>query len=162
MTFLVKVNNILIKAAGFIAWVTLGAISIIVPYEVFCRYVIRKMNIWSAEFCIFAVVWSTMMGAAAGLPKGYQVGITTLHDKLPPIPAKILQLLIYLLVLVFVAIMGYHSVVVVIYNYPQTSSTMGISMSIPYISMPLGFFIMFMTTLQQIFELLAFSARGRD
>jgi TRAP-type C4-dicarboxylate transport system permease small subunit len=158
MAFFVRVNNFLVKGAGFVAMVTLGAVSVVVPYEAFCRYVLTKMNIWTTEFSIYAIVWATMMGAAAGLPKRLHVGITTLHDKLPPLPAKILQAFIYILVLVFVCIMGYNSVLTVAFNYPQTSSTMGISMSIPYLAMPLGFFIMAMTTIQQLLELFGFSA----
>lgn len=160
MPLLVKTNGVLLKAAGYLVIFSVAAIAVVVPYEVFCRYVLGSMNTWSTEFCTYSLAWATMLGGAAGLRKGYQVGITTFMDKLSGTPAKILQVVIYLIMLVFLAIMTYYGVVQTMANLRQTSSSMGISMSIPYASMPLGFFIMFMTTLEQLMEALGFSDGG--
>lgn len=160
MSLLVRFNGLLMKTANFFTIISMAAIAVVIPYEVFCRYVLNSMNTWSAEFCMYNLVWASMLGGAAGLSKGLQVGITSLMDSLTHSKAKMVQALIYLLTLAFTAIMAFYGVVQTIANLPQTSSSMGISMSIPYAALPLGFIIMFTTTLEQLLELLGLKSGG--
>ncbi|MFA6507559.1 MAG: TRAP transporter small permease [Treponemataceae bacterium] len=162
MSLLVKMNGGLIKMANFLVIISMAAIAIVIPYEVFCRYVLNSMNTWSSEFCMYSLVWASMLGGAAGLSKGFQVGITSLIDSLSKKNAKILQGVIYVLILIFTAIMTFYGTFQVFANLRQTSSSMGISMSIPYAALPLGFFIMFTTTLEQLLELPGLQSGGRN
>ena len=57
--------------------------------------------------------------------------------------------------LFFCAVMAWFGLVQTIENWEQTSSSMGISMSIPYASLPLGFATMFFITLEQFVDLCA-------
>ena len=43
------------------------------------------------KFSQYSLVWASMLGGAVGLKRGYQVGITSLIDSLPPGPAKAVQ-----------------------------------------------------------------------
>ncbi len=148
-----KLNAVLVRIAELLTLLSIGAMAIVIPMEVFSRYVLSYMSTWSNEFSQYMLVSASMMGGAAGLKKGYQVGITSLIDSLGPASARILQGVIYGLMLVFCAIMAYYGAVQTIANVPQTSSSMGISMSIPYASLPLGFGIMFFVTLEQLIDL---------
>lgn len=157
-------NAILIRIAEGLTVLSVGAMAIVVPLEVFNRYFLSYMSTWSNEFCQYSLVCASMMGGAAGLKKGYQVGITSLIDSLGPAGARILQGLIYGLMLVFCAVMAYYGAFQTIRNWSQTSSSMGISMSFPYAALPLGFGIMFFITLEQLADLAiggAASARAR-
>ena len=161
MSILVKANRLLLKLSGLLVIIAMAAIAIVIPYEVFCRYVLGSMNTWSAEFCMYAFVWATLLGGAAGLRKGYHVGITTLMDALSPSAAKRVQTVVYLLMVAFLGVMTWYGVVQAVANISQTSSSMGISMSIPYAALPVGFFIMLTTTFEQLLESLGFgSGRG--
>jgi C4-dicarboxylate transporter DctQ subunit len=161
MSFLMKANRLLLKLSGLLVMLAMAAIAVVIPYEVFCRYVLGTMNTWSAEFCMYSFVWATLLGGAAGLRKGYHVGITTLMDALPPPAAKNVQTVIHLLMAVFLAVMAWYGAVQAVANLRQTSSSMGISMTIPYAALPVGFFIMFTNTLEQLLESLGFGG-GRD
>jgi TRAP-type C4-dicarboxylate transport system permease small subunit len=160
MALLGKINTVLLKFASVAVMVSLAAIAIVIPYEVFCRYILNSMNTWSAEFCTYMLVWASMLGGAVGLRKGYHVGITTLMDSLSPRTARLLQMFIHILMLVFLSVMTYQGVVQSVANIKQTSSSMGISMSLPYAALPIGFFIMLATTLQQLLELFGNSSAG--
>jgi TRAP-type C4-dicarboxylate transport system permease small subunit len=73
MALLGKINTVLLKFASVAVMVSLAAIAIVIPYEVFCRYILNSMNTWSAEFCTYMLVWASMLGGAVGLRKGYHV-----------------------------------------------------------------------------------------
>ena len=147
-------NAALLKFASWGVILSMAAIAIVIPYEVFGRYVLGSMSTWTGEFSQYALVWASMMGGVVGLKRGYQVGITTLIDRLPPRPARLLQGAGVLFMLFFFALMTVHGIGQVMMNANQTSSTMGIRMSIPYAALPAGFFVMLCVTLEQLLDFL--------
>ena len=149
------------RVAGWSVMISVAAIAIVIPYEVFGRYVLGNMSTWTSEFSQYALVWASMLGGAVGLKRGYQVGITTLTDSLPPFFSRLVQGVGYLCMLVFLALMTYYGIEQMLMNVTQTSSTMGISMSIPYSALPIGFFIMFFITIEQWIDFLSPGSAGR-
>lgn len=162
MKILHEVNGFLLKLAGWAVMLAVAAIAVIIPYEVLGRYVIGRMSVWSSEFSQYALVWASMLGGAVGLKRGYQVGITTLTDSLPPSAAKWVRIVGYSLMLVFLGLMTYYGVQQTWMNRNQTSSTMGVPMSYPYAALPVGFLIMFFTTVEQLLECLSTGPDGRE
>ncbi|MHC1761153.1 MAG: TRAP transporter small permease [Negativicutes bacterium] len=162
MQILRQFNGVLLKLAGWTAMVALAAIAILIPYEVFGRYVISRMSTWTNEFCQYAVVWATMMGGAVGLKRGMHVGITSLTDSLPPSLCRWVQGIGYVCMMVFLSLMTYYGFDQTIMNINQTSSTVGISMSIPYVALPLGFLIMLSITVEQLVDFLTAGPVGRE
>jgi TRAP-type C4-dicarboxylate transport system permease small subunit len=139
----------LLKVAGWSVMLSMAAIAVVIPYEVFGRYVLGRMSTWTGEFSQYALVWASMMGGAVGLKRGYQVGITALTDRLAPGSARFLQGIGYLCMLAFFALMTYYGIDQMLMNAHQTSATMGVRMSIPYSALPIGFLVMFFVTLEQ-------------
>jgi len=84
------------------------------------------------------------------LKKGYQVSMTSVVDSLPPSAARILKWAAYLFMLFFFGTMFWYGLYQTIYNARQTSPAIGLVMSIPYASLPMGFFIMFFLTLEEL------------
>jgi TRAP-type C4-dicarboxylate transport system permease small subunit len=155
MWLLHRSNTIALRVASWIVIVSMGAMAIVVPYEVFCRYVLNNMSMWGTEFVQYCLVWASMFGGAVGLKRGYQIGITTLADKLSPGASRAVQTVCYLLVLAFLALVIYYGFNQVAVNRSQVSSTIGISMSIPYLALPVGFLIMFSVTVEQLLDFLS-------
>lgn len=162
LSFLRVFNALLLKIAGWSVVFFIAAIAVIIPCEVVGRYVLGSMLLWANEFSQFSLVWASMMGAAVGLKRGYQVGITTLINSLPPAPAKLVQAIGYAAMLVFLAFMTYFGMIQTLMNQSQSSSTMGISMSIPYAALPVGFSIMLFLTLEQLLEFLTAGQLRRE
>ena len=154
MHLLRQFNALTLRVAGWTVMIAMAAIAIIIPYEVFGRYVLGNMSTWANEFTQYALVWASMLGGAVGLKRGYQVGITSLTDSLPPGPSRFVQALAFAAMLVFLAFVTYYGVIQMMTNRFQTSSTIGIPMSIPYSALPIGFLIMFFVTLEQLIDLL--------
>ena len=119
---------------------------------------IKSMSIWSGEVSTFSLAWATMLGGAVGLKKGYQVSMTAVLDAVPPSISKALKGAGLLFMLVFLAAMTWYGGLQTLINFEQTSPAMGIKMGFPYACMPIGFFIMFMLTMEELLVFLGISA----
>jgi len=151
------VNELLLTVAGWGTIFFMGLISIVIPYEVFGRYVIKSMSIWSGEVSTFSLAWATMLGGAVGLKRGYQVSMTAVLDAVPPAVGRALKGFGLLFMLVFLATMTWYGGLQTLINFEQTSPAMGIKMCYPYACLPIGFFIMFMLTIEELLIFLGIS-----
>lgn len=164
MHLLQQINATLLKVAGWGTIFFMAVIAIVIPYEVFGRYVLAKMSIWSGEVATFSLVWATMLGSALGLKKGYQVGMTAVLEKVPPRVARLLQGLGFLFMFFFLGLMIYFGTEQTLRNDMQRSPAMQIPMSYPYAALPLGFALMFMVTVENFLLFLKGAERreGRE
>ncbi|RJQ80633.1 MAG: TRAP transporter small permease [Desulfobacteraceae bacterium] len=149
MRALQEFNGILVKLGSWGTIFFMAVIAIVIPYEVIGRYVFARMSIWSGEVATFSLAWASMLGGAVGLKKGYQLSMTSVVEAVPPGAAKALKLVSYLCALFFFAAMFYYGFYQALYNRHQTSPALGLMMSVPYASLPAGFFIMFFFTLEE-------------
>ncbi|HEX7539773.1 MAG TPA: TRAP transporter small permease [Syntrophales bacterium] len=150
MKALQSVNELLLTVAGWGTIFFMGVISIVIPYEVFGRYVIKSMSIWSGEVSTYSLAWATMLGGAVGLKRGYQVSMTAVLEAVPPSISKALKGAGLLFMLFFLAAMTWYGGLQTLINIEQTSPAMGIKMCFPYACLPIGFFIMFMLTIEEL------------
>ena len=63
--------------------------------------------------------------------------------------------------LVFLSLMTYYGFDQTMMNRNQTSSTVGISMSIPYAALPIGFLMMLLITVEHLADFLTAGSAGR-
>jgi TRAP-type C4-dicarboxylate transport system permease small subunit len=158
MKALRNVNELLLTLASWGTIFFMGVIAIVIPYEVFGRYVIKSMSIWSGEVSTFSLAWASMLGGAVGLKRGYQVSMTAVLEAVPPSISRALKGAGFFCMLFFLATMTWYGSVQTIINLEQTSPAMGIKMGFPYACMPVGFFIMFMLTVEEVLVFLGVSA----
>jgi len=153
-------NVFLIKIGSWGTIFFMAVIGIVIPYEVIGRYVFQQMTIWSGEVSTYSLAWASMLGGAVGLKKGYQVKMDSVVESVPPAVAKGLKFLAYLTALFFFGMMFGFGLFQTIYNWKQTSPAIGLIMSFPYASLPVGFFIMFFLTLEEFFTFLGWGSKG--
>jgi TRAP-type C4-dicarboxylate transport system permease small subunit len=144
-----KSNLLVLKLCRWGVIAAMGTIALVIPYEVFGRYVLGRMSIWSGELSTYALVWASMMGAAVGLKKGYQVSMNYVIEKLPLGVARIAQGVGYSFMFFFLTTMIYYGFEQTVINHSQTSPGMEIPMSLPYVALPLGFFAMLLISLEE-------------
>ncbi|HTZ39410.1 MAG TPA: TRAP transporter small permease subunit, partial [Syntrophales bacterium] len=80
MKLLHAFNESLLKLASWGTIFFMAVIAVVIPYEVFGRYVIKSMSVWSGEVSTYSLAWASMLGGAAGLKKGYQVSMTAVLE----------------------------------------------------------------------------------
>lgn len=133
----------------------MAAISIVIPYEVAGRYFLGSMPSWAGEVTTFSLVWVSMLGAAVGLPRGYQIGMTSLIEKLPQRMGYYVKMLGHLITMAILSVLVIFGVEQTLFNINQTSPAMQISMAIPYMAIPAGAALMLLVTLEKTLGLLA-------
>ena len=155
-------NEWFVKLGSWGTILFMAVIAVVIPYEVIGRYVFQKMSIWSGEVSTYSLAWASMMGGAVGLKKGYQIGMTSVVESVPPAVAKTLKLVSYLCTLFFFGAMFWYGLYQTIYNAKQTSPAIGLVMSYPYASLPVGFFMMFFISLEQFLVFLGLGGKGAE
>jgi TRAP-type C4-dicarboxylate transport system permease small subunit len=161
MQLLQGINAVLLKAASWGTIFFMAVIAIVIPYEVFGRYVLERMSTWSGEVATFSLVWATMLGGAVGLKKGYQVGMVAVLEHVPPTVARLLQGIGYLFMFFFLGLMIFFGTDQTIANAAQRSPAMQIPMCYPYAALPLGFFLMFLVTAENFLQFVR-AGRGKE
>ncbi len=162
MRVLRKLNDLAIRIGSWGTIFFMALIGLVIPYEVVGRYVFGKMTIWSGEVSTYSLAWASMLGGAVGLRKGYQVAVTALVDAVPQATAKWLRCGGYLFSLFFFGVMFGWGLYQTVYNFRQTSPAIGLVMSVPYASLPAGFLIMFLVTLEEFLLFLGLDKRGNE
>ena len=162
MRVLQRFNEFLVKAGSWGTILFMAVIAIVVPYEVFGRYVLQKMTIWSGEVSTYSLVWASMLGGAVGLKKGYMISMDSVLESVPRNAARILKWMAYLSSLFFFGMMFGFGVFQTLYNARQTSPAIGLMMSIPYAALPTGFFIMFFLTMEEFLLFLGLGPKGEE
>jgi TRAP-type C4-dicarboxylate transport system permease small subunit len=155
-------NEGFVKVGSWGTILFMAVIAVVIPYEVMGRYVFQSMSIWSGEVSTYSLAWASMMGGAVGLKKGYQIGMTSVVESVPPAVAKTLKLVSYLCTLFFFGAMFWYGLYQTIYNAKQTSPAIGLVMSYPYASLPVGFFMMFFISLEQFLVFLGLGGKGAE
>src|SRR6201989_3719978 len=79
---------------GTTALVLISAVS---PWAVFTRYVLNSAASWPEPLAILLTIVLTFIGAAAAYRLNLHMNISYFADKLPPLPRRLLQLLVQLL-----------------------------------------------------------------
>lgn len=143
------------KVAGVGLVFFMAVMAITIPITVFSRYVLQNTPIWTDETALFSLVWASMLGAAVGLRKGYQVGIRSLIEKAPRTISALMEGTGFAFMLFFLAIMVLFGARQTITNLRQLSAAMRMPMALPYLALPVGFFIMFLFTLEDSMKFLA-------
>lgn len=162
MEALRKFNEFNIKVGSWGTIFFMAVIAVVIPYEVLGRYIFGKMTIWSGEVSTYSLAWASMLGGAVGLRKGYQVAVTALVDSVPRAAANWLKGAAYIFSLFFFGVMFAWGLYQTLYNWKQTSPAIGLVMSVPYASLPAGFFIMFFLTLEEFLAFLGLGKKGDE
>ncbi|RPH49951.1 MAG: TRAP transporter small permease [Desulfobacteraceae bacterium] len=162
MRALQVLNEWFVKLGSWGTILFMAIIAVVIPYEVIGRYVFQKMSIWSGEVSTYSLAWASMMGGAVGLKKGYQIGMTSVVESVPPAVAKTLKLVSYLCTLFFFGAMFWYGLYQTVYNAKQTSPAIGLVMSYPYASLPVGFFMMFFISLEEFLAFLGLGGKGAE
>ena len=160
MRILQRFNKFLVTVGSWGTILFMLVIAVVVPYEVIGRYVFQKMTIWSGEVSTYSLVWASMLGGAVGLKKGYMISMDAVLNALPPGMTRILKGVSYLCALFFFGAMFGFGLFQTLYNAHQTSPAMGLVMSYPYAALPIGFFIMFFLTMEELLLFLGLDPKG--
>jgi TRAP-type C4-dicarboxylate transport system permease small subunit len=152
-----KMNRLLLRASGFIAMVLTGAMTGIILVSVFWRYVLQSSLFWSEELSKMIMVWMTFMAAPIALQRGIHVGIQSLLKAMKGRWHYAMVVVGQLTILVLMGVCVKEGFQLAWFAKRQTASSFDLSMIWPYLSMPIGCFMIFTVSLETTIRALNFT-----
>jgi C4-dicarboxylate transporter DctQ subunit len=149
------INLVANAQVRFCSWsmVVLGlAMTFTILIQIFVRFVVYRPVPWSEELARYLMIWMGMLGSVVALRKGRHIGVTFLVEKLPCRIHQFTVRLVRLIIIGFLAIIGWEGLGLAIFNAPQLSAAMEISMTIPYLAIPVGATMMIVDLIADIFQ----------
>lgn len=149
------IDRAVIWASAVLVALLMAAMTGATVLGVFFRYILEDALPWPEEFSRYAMIWVGMVGSGLVIRYGGHVAIDLLYRNLRGYAALAVRILIKLLVLIFLVIILYYGVDMTKRVERQTAAALRISMSIPYLAVPVGAVLM-------IYHLIVLTLRRED
>ena len=134
-----KLSNALDWVVGQVSVVLFGSMTLVVLVGVLFRYVLRMPLSWTEELSRYLMIWGASLAISTGIKYEEHVGLTVLLDSMKSRIARlILETLVSFLVLGFLAVMTFYSIQMVAESRYQIAQSLGISMMIPSLAVPVA------------------------
>lgn len=140
----------------------MASVTAVVFLQVISRYVFHHPFDWPEELARYLFVWVTLLGAALAASRGAHFSIEALVQRLPLPSQTAVAVIVHAglgIFLFFVAVSGLQLALKV---REQPSAAMEIPMTLPYLSVPVSFGLMFLLTLTDLFRLLRKGVLDRE
>ena len=135
-------NFILSDLVDYLSALILAIVTILVISQVVFRYVIDQPLAWSEELARYLIIWLTFLGASIGIRKYGHIRVEILSRILPQTWRRILQLLIDVMIITFLAIMVWQGVYTSQTFMVFKSSAMSLPQGYVFLSVPVGAAVM--------------------
>jgi TRAP-type C4-dicarboxylate transport system permease small subunit len=133
-----KVSRVLRRVMVPVISVLCGVMTLVVLAQVVFRYVFLRPLPWSEELARYLMVWIVCLASSEAYAQGSHIGVSMIIDALKPSLRKIMILIIHLAVSVLMGLLVYHGFKLSFLVRDQLSPAMEISMTWPYLAVPVG------------------------
>ena len=142
--FFTKIKRGMIFLLSWIAAILLVAMSFLVIYQVFTRYVLNSPSDFTEEIVRYLLIWTGFMGAAYGFCTRQHMALLLLHNKMTPEKRRLLLIFIDALIFAFaLTILTVGGTKLAVSARKEFSALLGIYRSMVYSMAPVsGVFIM--------------------
>jgi TRAP-type C4-dicarboxylate transport system permease small subunit len=146
----VRVLSRLCDVALALAGIGLVAMSAIVLWQVFVRYVLNWTNTWTEITAVMLMSWFIFLGAAVGVRENYHLGFDVLLYALPPGGKKYLRAISDLVVLAFAIGMIVYGAQLVALQWAARLPALGIPEGIRYLPLVGGGLLIALFALERL------------
>jgi len=150
---MMTISNIIERIEKTASMILIAAMTIILFLNVIYRYFLHDPIFWANEASIYMMAWVTFLGGSLGLKYKSQASITMLVDRFKKEHQKIINIIAYIIILVFLAYLVYISSYWITHLSANKSSSLRIPMSIPYSCVPVGLTFAFIHMLAGFVEI---------
>ena len=133
-----RVLSAVSTGALYLAGIGLAAMSVIVLWQVFLRYVLNWGNSWTELTAIMIMSWFIFLGAAVGIRENYHLGFDVLLYVLPQGSKKVLRTISDLVVLGFAVGMIVYGIALMRLQWNEVMPALGISGAFRYLPLAAG------------------------
>ncbi len=124
----------------FIVFGAIGllAMTVIVSWQVFGRYVLKESPDWSEQTALILMIWYVLFAAAAGVREGFHIRIEALEKAVPKNVAFVMRLLSNIIVCLCGLALMIWGTQLVIGTWSHLVPTLGIPRGAVYLALPIG------------------------
>lgn len=139
MSNVTRIRNILNKILGFACAAMLGFMSFLVCYQVFMRYVMRNPSTKSEDILSYLFVWVSLTAAALVFGERDHMKLSFFVDKCGTVGQKVLNIFSEILIIIIsVVAFIFGGVQFMGVGQLQVSPTLGITMDLIYVILPIS------------------------
>ncbi|MBP2550493.1 TRAP-type C4-dicarboxylate transport system permease small subunit [Neorhizobium galegae] len=113
------------RSSLYIAGAGIIAMTVIVGWQVFARYVLNDSPSWSEPLSLYLMSWFIMLGAAVGVRESVHLGLDILRYSMPVSVQKTMDLVSLGLVTLFGIAMAYYGVLLAKGTWTATIPVLG-------------------------------------
>ncbi len=95
-------------------------------------------TVWAEEVTRYSIIWAMFLIVGICLRRGYQTAFTLFLDKMNVKLRALFQIIIYILITLFCLLLFYYGIKSSFQNINQHSPVLQISMTYPFLSIPVG------------------------
>ncbi|MCT4370822.1 TRAP transporter small permease [Yangia mangrovi] len=133
-----RLSHIVAGGAGLVANLLLLAMLGAIGVQVVARFAIGAPTVWAEELARFLLVAITMIGSAALIEKNRHISIDVVVDVLPKGARIAVGWLRDAITLTVCGLLAHYGWLLVGIGGRQTSTGLGVKMSLPYLAIPIG------------------------
>ncbi len=145
-----RVLSALSNASLYLAGIGLIAMSVIVFWQVFMRYVLNWGNAWTELSSIMIMSWFIFLGAAVGVRENFHLGFDVLLYVLPKGSKKVLRTISDVVVFAFAVGMIWYGVVLMRLQWNEVMPSLAISGAFRYLPLTAGGILIALFALERI------------
>ena len=160
---LTKIGDVLEKLILAVVALLMGVMIVATVIAVVQRYVVGSAFNWAEEFCGYDMVWCAFLGAAVAFRHHDLVLLDLFTRMLPQKIRKAVRLITHVICLVLIAYLAYTSLRYSLSPaiFMRRCTTLPFTMFVPFVSVPIGLFVMFLFGLENLPAILS-DIVGRD
>jgi TRAP-type C4-dicarboxylate transport system permease small subunit len=145
-----KILSALSTGSLYIAGAGLVAMSVIVLWQVFVRFVLNWNNSWTELTAIMIMSWFIFLGAAVGVRENYHLGFDVLLYVLPEGSKKVLRTISDVVVLAFAIGMVIYGIELMRLQWGERMPALGISGAFRYLPLAAGGLLIALFSVERI------------
>ncbi|MGD9847015.1 MAG: TRAP transporter small permease [Variibacter sp.] len=141
---------------GILEWSVAACLTVLVVIvfgQVLLRYLTYQPLAWTEEVARYFFVWLSLLGAAVAARRGQHFAVDAIQKSLSPRLAKALATAIHIIEASFYALLAFAGLRTALLVHGQSSPTLDLPMSLPYLAIPVGALMMTAIALRRAWAL---------
>jgi len=147
-----KISNFIDKICCKLTITILAMMVIITALQIICRVFFSALS-WSEELTRYLLVYLTFLGASSVYKRNGHISVLVFKQLLPPLFQKIASIFVIVLCGVFFGISTFYGLKYMGLQGNQLSAALRIPMKYVYMSIPIGFLIMILYSIDNIINI---------
>ena len=147
-----KFLDLIEKLQKAVLAISVPAMVFIMVYQVVLRYVFANSNAWSEELVRYLFIFNVMLASAIAVRRNSHLQIDILINTFSHNVKRIFTIIATVAGIVFLAFLFTYSLTLCKTAMRNISPGLGITMAIPYASMPIGIVFMVLTSIEVILK----------